>query len=115
MTILRKILLIALLVFPCFGPAQSTSRPSVILITVDTLRADRISPYGYTRGKTPSMESLAQEGVLFENTYVQTPITLPSHASILTGTYPMYHRLQDVVGRLREGVPTLATILKQNG
>ncbi len=115
MTKARKALLTGLLLLPCLGPAQSISRTSVILITVDTLRADRISPYGYSKGKTPNMAALAQEGVLFENTFVQTPITLPSHASIMTGTYPMYHRLQDVVGRLRDGVPTLATVLKKAG
>jgi arylsulfatase A-like enzyme/Tfp pilus assembly protein PilF len=86
-----------------------------ILITIDTLRADRLTCYGYTKGKTANIDALAADGVLFENVYAQTPITLPSHATILTGTYPMYHRVQDVVGRLRDGVPTLAEILKQNG
>lgn len=61
------------------------------------------------------MASLSLDGVTFENTYVQTPITLPSHASILTGTYPMHHKLQDVIGRLRDDVPSLASILKQSG
>ena len=91
------------------------SRTPVILITIDTLRADRLTCYGYTKGKTANIDSLAADGVLFENVYAQTPITLPSHATILTGTYPMYHKVQDVVGRLRDGVPTLAETLKQNG
>ncbi len=110
-----RTLIAVLSLLPCLGPAQQAPRPSVILITVDTLRADRISPYGYTNGKTPNMQEFSQESALFENTFVQTPITLPSHASILTGTYPMYHKLQDVVGRLRDGVPTLASVLKTAG
>jgi len=90
-------------------------KTSVILITVDTLRADRIESYGYKEGRTPTSNSLAQEGVLFENVLVQTPITLPSHASILTGTYPFYHGVQDVVGRLRRDVPTLAEWFREKG
>jgi arylsulfatase A-like enzyme/Flp pilus assembly protein TadD len=88
---------------------------NVILITVDTLRADHLEAYGYTKGKTPTIAALAKEGVTFENVIVQTPITLPSHATILTGAYPIYHGVQDVVGRLRDDVPTLAEWFKQKG
>ncbi|HEY2934206.1 MAG TPA: sulfatase-like hydrolase/transferase [Acidobacteriota bacterium] len=88
---------------------------NVVLITVDTLRSDHLEVYGYANGKTPAITSLAREGVLVENVIVQTPITLPSHATILTGTYPFYHGVQDVVGRLRNGVPTLAEWFKQRG
>jgi len=86
-----------------------------VLITIDTLRADRLNAYGYERGRTPAISALAADGVLFENVIVQTPITLPSHTTLLTGTYPVYHGVQDVVGRLREGVPTLAQWFKQRG
>jgi arylsulfatase A-like enzyme/Tfp pilus assembly protein PilF len=101
------------------APFQAARTPGgktpVILITIDTVRADRLTCYGYTKGKTANIDALAADGVLFENVYAQTPITLPSHATILTGTYPMYHKVQDVVGRLRDGVPTLAEILKKDG
>ncbi len=99
------------------GAGQSDAKPptNVVLVTVDTLRADHLRAYGYEAVKTPAINALAAEGVLFENVIVQTPITLPSHASILTGTYPFYHGLQDVVGRLREGVPTLAEWFKEQG
>jgi arylsulfatase A-like enzyme/tetratricopeptide (TPR) repeat protein len=107
--------ILLLLLLPCLVHAQQKDRAPVILITIDTLRSDRVSCYGYAKAKTPNVATLAQDGVQFDNAYVQTPITLPSHASILTGTYPMFHKLQDVVGRLRDGVPTLATILKQSG
>lgn len=80
----------------------------VILITVDTLRADRIGAYGYAKAETPVTDSLSSQGVTFERAIAQTPMTLPSHATILTGTYPLYHRVQDVVGHLPPEVPTLA-------
>lgn len=86
----------------------------VVFVTIDTLRADRLEPYGYTKGKTPTITSLSKEGITFENAIVQTPITLPSHASILTGAYPFYHRVQDVVGRL-QGVPTITEWFKKKG
>ena len=85
----------------------------VVLITVDTLRADHTSPYGYSEAVTPAMAALAKDGVTFENAIVQVPITLPSHASILTSTYPMYHGLRDVVGRLNPDVPTIAEWFRQ--
>ncbi|HSR53560.1 MAG TPA: sulfatase-like hydrolase/transferase [Acidobacteriota bacterium] len=101
------------------GPALAQngreSKPPVVLITVDTLRADHTSPYGYEKAETPVMEALAREGVVFEKALVHTPITLPSHATILTGTYPHFHGLQDVVGRLREDIPTLAEWFRGRG
>ncbi len=103
------------LLLPGLVASQQGVRTPLILITIDTLRADRLSSYGYVKARTPNMAAIARDGVQFDNVYVQTPITLPSHASILTGAYPMFHRLQDVVGRLREGVPTLGTLLKQAG
>lgn len=94
--------------------AQATN-PSVVLITIDTLRADRVGAYGYDKAETPTMDALASEGVLFEKAVVQTPITLPSHASILTATYPPFHGVQDVVGRLREGVPIVSEWFRDRG
>jgi len=112
------LLAVALLSDPSRAGRDASSppdKPPVVLITVDTLRSDRLTSYGYDKGRTPASDLLARDGVLFENAYVQTPITLPSHATILTGTYPMYHKVQDVVGRLRDGLPTLATVLKNAG
>ncbi len=97
------------------GLLGAPDRPSVVLITVDTLRADRIEPYGYTAGSTPTMTELARDGATFENAIVQVPMTLPSHASILTGTYPMFHGLRDVVGRLRKDIPTLGEWFSERG
>ncbi|PYV08104.1 MAG: hypothetical protein DMG23_14410, partial [Acidobacteria bacterium] len=90
--------------------------PSVLLITIDTLRADHLGCYGYARIKTPTIDRLASEGVRFENAYAQVPITLPSHAAILTGTYPMLNGVRDFTSPgLAANVPTLAEILRRNG
>ena len=83
---MRVTLVANLLVFLLAGHLFAADSPNVILITVDTLRADHLESYGYPFGKTPTSTALAREGVLFENVVAQTPITLPSHTSILTGT-----------------------------
>ncbi|MBC7348926.1 MAG: sulfatase-like hydrolase/transferase [Candidatus Aminicenantes bacterium] len=68
---------------------------NIILITVDTLRADRLGCYGFTPNVTPTMDRMAASGVRFENCIAQTPLTLPSHTTILTGTLPIYHGVRD--------------------
>jgi len=89
---------------------------NVLLITVDTLRADHLGCYGYDRIETPNIDALARSGVLFQNANAQCPITLPSHASILTGTYPQFHRIRDNGDFfLSQSQTTLAEILKQHG
>ncbi len=91
-------------------------RPSVLLITVDTLRADYLSCYGSQRVATPHLDSLAADGALFVNAYCQVPLTPPSHASILTGTYPATHGLRDFTsGAMNTSVPTLASLLREEG
>jgi arylsulfatase A-like enzyme len=69
--------------------------PSVLLVTFDTVRADRIGAYGDSSAGTPTLDGLAARGVLFESAVSPTPTTLPSHASILTGTYPSAHGVHD--------------------
>jgi choline-sulfatase len=71
-------------------PAAAAAR-SVVLITIDTLRADRVGAYGYTAARTPVLDGLARAGVRFDRAYAVAPITLTSHASILTGRYPPGH------------------------
>jgi len=83
---LRCLLLIALVAAGC--ERRPTSRPNVILITVDALRADHVGSYGYRLPTSPTMDRLAAEGVRFEDVTVQWPKTWPSVASLLTGTYP---------------------------
>jgi len=66
-------------------------RLNVLLVTLDTTRADRLGCYGYSRGRTPNLDALAAGGVLFQNAYTHVPLTLPSHCSIMTGTTPLVH------------------------
>jgi len=92
------------------------SRTSVLLITVDTLRADRLGCYGARRVATPAMDALGADGVRFARAYAQVPITLPSHAVILTGTYPMYNRVRDFTsGGIPSHVGLLAEAFKRQG
>ena len=89
---------------------------NVLLISMDTTRADVLSCYGFKHNTTPNIDALAAEGVLFENTYAPVPTTLPSHCSMLTGTIPPYHRVHDNNGyKLDDSNVTLAEILKDNG
>jgi len=89
---------------------------NILLITLDTTRADRLGCYGYGRGETPNMDSLAAGGIAFANAYSPVPLTLPSHCSIFTGTLPLYHHVRNngfyYLGQ--ENV-TLAEILRRNG
>lgn len=73
---------------------------NVFLITLDTLRVDYVSAYGQRKAQTPALDQVASEGVLFERCISQTPLTLPSHTSILSGTYPLYHQIRDNGGFL---------------
>ena len=89
---------------------------NVLLITLDTTRADRLGCYGYSRARTPALDQLAAEGVLCERAYTVAPLTLPAHASLFTGLYPQEHGLRtNGRGRLNQNLPTLATLLKQHG
>lgn len=69
----------------------ATKKPNVLLITVDTTRADHLPMYGYKGVRTPNLDSLAKRGILFRECAASAPLTLPSHSSIMTGTYPTYH------------------------
>jgi arylsulfatase A-like enzyme/Tfp pilus assembly protein PilF len=88
----------------------------IILISIDTLRADHLSAYGYQRGSTPVLDRLSREGIVFEQAYSAVPLTLPSHATLLTGRQPMHHGVRDNIGyTLAPGERTLASRLKAAG
>lgn len=98
--------------------AQTTSapyRPNIILISVDTLRADHMSLHGYGRPTTPSIDRMASEGVSFNRAYSVTAWTGTSHASIFTGVYPPAHQLDNEELKLAEGWPTMAGYLREAG
>jgi len=98
-----------------FAPLD-VSEMNILFITLDTTRADHIGCYGYQNVETPNLDKLAKNGVLFKNAIAQAPLTLPSHSSIFTGTYPFYHGVRDNGGfYLEENNITLAEILKEHG
>lgn len=77
------------------GPHAAPGPPSILLVTLDTTRADRLGTYGRAAAATPTIDRLAREGVLFEYALASVPITLPSHATILTGVSPPVHGARD--------------------
>lgn len=99
---------------PSFSRLKKNKPFNYILITVDTLRADRIHCYGFPYIETPTMDLFASKGVLFEKCIAQTPLTLPSHTSLLTGTLPLFHGVRDNGGFLvPQELLTLSEIFKE--
>jgi choline-sulfatase len=103
----------------CLLPSCSRPRPkvrNVLLISIDTLRADHLGAYGFPRPTTPNIDAVAREGVLFKNVHTPVPMTLPAHVSMLTGTLPPTHGLRDnLLNRLPDASLTLAEMLKARG
>lgn len=90
--------------------------PNVVLLTLDTTRADFLGCYGKASARTPNLDRLAAEGYLFEHAYASNPVTQPSHSTILTGTYPMVHGVRDNgLFHLPDERQTLAELLKARG
>ncbi|HEX3035185.1 MAG TPA: sulfatase, partial [Thermodesulfobacteriota bacterium] len=90
-------------------------RPNVILISIDTLRADHLSCYGYSRNTSPNIDRFAKDSVLFKNTIAQAPWTLPSHMSLFTSLYPSSHGVILKDRRLDNKHLTIAEILQNAG
>lgn len=92
------------------------SELNILFFTLDTTRADHLGCYGYEKVETPNIDRLAKNGILFRNTICQSPLTLPSHSSIFTGTYPFYHGVRDNGGfYLEPDKVTFAKVLKEQG
>jgi choline-sulfatase len=96
-------------------PVAPTYARNLILITIDTLRADRVGTYGYPSARTPRIDALAAKGVKFDAAYATAPITLTSHASLLSGLYPPGHGARHNGMAVQSNTPTLATILSGAG
>ncbi len=89
---------------------------NLLVITLDTTRADRIGAYGYDKARTPNLDNLALSGIMFENGYTPVPVTLPAHCTIFTGRYPLGHRVRDNgTFFLDESQTTLAEMMRDNG
>ena len=98
------------------GTGTRLDPPSVLLVSVDTLRADRLGSYGYTAASTPVIDALAARGLRFEQAATVTPLTLPAHTSLMSGTFPAFHGVRDngsfYVG---DEITTLAEVLQPRG
>jgi choline-sulfatase len=92
-----------------------SSQPSILLITIDTLRADHCSTYGYSKPTTPRLDALAKQGVLCEVTYAPTPTTAPSHATMFTALLPREHGILKNGFVLADSHQTLAEIVRERG
>jgi arylsulfatase A-like enzyme/Tfp pilus assembly protein PilF len=117
---LRALGLLSLLSAACGGRGEALHAyegAPVILISVDTLRADHLPAYGYKGVATPHLDALAADSILWENAYSHVPLTLPSHLSILTGLLPAEHQVRDNIGYRFDGEKhkTLARVLKAHG
>jgi arylsulfatase A-like enzyme len=112
--ITHRLLVIAFVSFAlCCG--RETEHVNVMIVGVDTLRPDHLGCYGYERNTSPNIDRFAELGVLCENAVSQAPWTLPSFATVFTSLYPTQHGAMVVKSRVRESLPTLASILKDNG
>lgn len=110
--------LLGLLLLAGYAPALAAAqRPAVFLISIDTLRSDRLPAYGYRGVATPAIDAFARDAILFEHAFSHVPLTLPAHASLFTGRLPRAHGVRDNLGyRLDPAAPApLAEILRDAG
>jgi arylsulfatase A-like enzyme/Flp pilus assembly protein TadD len=115
---MRRAVLLALLVMACHFMAcrgRESAPPPVILISIDTLRSDHLPAYGYRGVATPNIDAFRADAVLFERAYSHSPLTLPSHATILTGALPSEHGVRDNVGFRMKTIERLPSQLKKRG
>jgi arylsulfatase A-like enzyme/Tfp pilus assembly protein PilF len=113
---MRRLVPFAALFLLTCGPRKSTEPVPVIVISVDTLRSDHLPMYGYHRVETPALDAFRRDAVLFQHAYSHSPLTLPSHTTLLTGLLPGSHGVRDNTGfRVQPATQTLATILHGHG
>ncbi len=112
-------LAVKLLIDQASLPDRVTERPDILMISIDTLRADHLGTYGYERPTSPAIDRFAADALVFDNAFSHSPKTAISHMSLLTGLYPLAHGVrqwsEDSGERLSEDIPTLATLLRGNG
>src|SRR4029450_8635637 len=98
------------------GTAKGTGKPNVILLSLDTTRADHLGCYGDKDARTPTLDALAGRGVLFAQAATPAPLTLPAHSSIMTGFYPTYHGVRlNGTNALGASQTTLAEAFEREG
>src|SRR5258708_18806909 len=110
--------ILTLVVFPVESGAEGkpgAAKPNIILITLDSTRADRMGFMGSHGGLTPSLDGVARQGVVFAQAYAQAPGTVVSSATILTGTYPQIHRASEFCVPLSPTLPYLPDLFHASG
>jgi arylsulfatase A-like enzyme/Tfp pilus assembly protein PilF len=112
---MRRLLPAACALVAATGLGSAQPRPDILLITLDTVRADRMGFLGSTRGLTPALDAFARTATVFERAYAQAPITTVSHATLLTGAYPPSHRVDDFGAALPPSAPYLPDQLRAQG
>jgi len=112
---MRRASLLLLSVLGGLTPAADAAPPDVVLVTLDTVRADRMGFLGSKRGLTPTLDALAREGVVFEDAFAEAPLTTVSHATILSGLHPPAHGVEDFGMALPPVVPWLPALLRGAG
>jgi choline-sulfatase len=113
-----SVLLLAAAIGGCAAdpsPQTASGARNLVLVSIDTLRADRVGAYGHSAARTPVIDALAADGALFTRAFAVAPITLPSHASMMTGLYPPGHAARHNGIRVDAAVPTLAARLQSAG
>src|SRR5437868_5823102 len=110
-----RLVCLLLLVVSAMAGTVAPKPPNVILITLDTTRADRMGFLGSKRGLTPNLDALARQSVVFTRSYAHVPLTTPSHASLLTGTYPQFNNISDLGTPLDQGLPYVPQLLHDKG
>jgi len=95
--------------------AHAAPKPNIVLITLDSTRADRMGFLGSKAKLTPNLDSLARQSMVFEQAYSQAPLTVVSHATILSGTYPQAHRASEFGARLAPALPFIPDLLRARG
>ncbi|MEW6363889.1 MAG: sulfatase-like hydrolase/transferase [Acidobacteriota bacterium] len=101
---------------PFFLGDHPPERPNIVLVTIDTIRADRLGCYGYTTARTPTLDRIAADGIRFRTAFAPVPLTLPSHATMMTGQIPPSHSVHDnAASRLGHDVPVVPETLAAAG
>lgn len=115
---MRRAFILSLLVWmgwPAFFLKAANQKPNIVLITLDSTRADRMGFMGSKSGLSANLDELARQGLVFEHAYAQAPLTVVSHATILTGTYPQTHQVSEFGAPLADSVPYLPDLLRASG
>src|SRR5580658_6215258 len=112
---IQRVLVGVSLIFLCFSFAAAAPKPNLVLITLDSTRADRMGFLGAKGALTPNLDRLARDGIVFEHAYAQAPASLVSHAAILSGAYPQSTGMSAIGGTLSASLPYLPELLKAQG